>query len=315
MQNSSLVSNILRPVSSWENISRQYVNHPWEDEIFSPLCLILTWFSNYFQRIFINYLNYVLSFIFGIGIFFLHQRENNRSILSWKVHILAGNILHVSYLKFPAFLERMGSLFCLFHVWFSWEKFIHQKSGIQKIIWFCPQIFLRGDLLFSFFSEKRAKIPSFKRIGKLFSLELDTIWMENFTISVRKGHTGDQRSHPLKECIREIFRSEKFNWREIMLRKRLINISCQWTRTFDQNFEFWFPAFLERMRFLSHPCVSCSERGFQTSFARIFSHSFELFELFTFIQFLVSGFAFSHEKEKNRSHPLMEVHILAGKQN
>ena len=42
----------------------------WEDEIYSPLCLMLTWFSNYFAIIFINYLNYLLSFIFGIGFSF-----------------------------------------------------------------------------------------------------------------------------------------------------------------------------------------------------------------------------------------------------
>ena len=84
----------------WENISRQYVNLPWEDEIFSPLCLMLSWFSNSFERIFINYLNYVLSFIFGIGFSFWIKERTIDLIYCWcrkKVHRCQKSKAHNSH--------------------------------------------------------------------------------------------------------------------------------------------------------------------------------------------------------------------------
>ena len=85
MRNKALkISSII-----WEDISRQYVRMT----SFSPLCLMLAWFSNLFTRIFVYYLNYVLSFIFGIGFSFCIKERTIHPILSWKFDLLAGNIL------------------------------------------------------------------------------------------------------------------------------------------------------------------------------------------------------------------------------
>ena len=63
----------------WENISRQYVNHPREDEIFSPLCLIQTWFSNPISKNIYQLFKLCAFIHFWYRVFFLYQRENNRS--------------------------------------------------------------------------------------------------------------------------------------------------------------------------------------------------------------------------------------------
>ena len=85
---------------SWENISRQYVLHPWEDEILFPLCLMLTWFSNSF-KVFIHWLFKLCALIdFWYRVFFCIKERTIDPILSWKVQILAGNILPVRHTDF-----------------------------------------------------------------------------------------------------------------------------------------------------------------------------------------------------------------------
>ena len=77
---SSLFAHHQKNQTKWENISRQNMNLPWEDEIFFPLCLMLSVFPNCIFSNNIHQLFKLCAFIhFWYRVFFLHQRENNRS--------------------------------------------------------------------------------------------------------------------------------------------------------------------------------------------------------------------------------------------
>ena len=152
------------PIS--ENISRQNVNHLWEEDIFFPLCLILMWFARYFAIKFINGLNYDLLFIFGIGFAFCIKERTIDPILSY------GRIT-------------------------NWrEIFSHNMSSSPKTR-FPPS--LRGWHLFCAccfsVSEKGSQRPYFKLFD--FLLFEPKIFPK---VNLARDKKGKKGSHPLKEC-------------------------------------------------------------------------------------------------------------------
>ena len=89
--------------------------HPWEDAIFSPLCLMLTWFSNYFAIVLL--IIQIMCFnSFLVSGFLSHQKENNRShplvegfTNRREIFCQVNKSRIFPEFWFPAFLERMRS--------------------------------------------------------------------------------------------------------------------------------------------------------------------------------------------------------------
>ena len=149
-------------INNGMNISCERVRtpHPWEDEIFFPFVSYanVRGFRTLSAIIFINYLNYVLSFIFGIGFSFCIKERTIDLILSWKNHILAGNILpfvEFSEKKFPALSSCVSC-------WYNFQiiSLVYSPINLTSCLNFCFPLSLRGWDLSAFFFMRKAKRAS-----------------------------------------------------------------------------------------------------------------------------------------------------------